>query len=87
MVDGVVKTLVDRDLIRILGRKPEVGRPILYGTSRSFLEYFGFKDLSELPTMKEIESLTPSPVPEHANQGATVKEASDETIDQIEKAE
>lgn len=50
MVDGVLKTLVERDLVRILGRKPEVGRPILYGTSRSFLEYFGFKDLSELPT-------------------------------------
>ncbi len=78
MVDGVVKTLVERDLIRILGRKPEVGRPILYGTSRSFLEYFGFKDLSELPTMKEIEALTPS---------TTEKEASDEAVDQTEKAE
>ena len=87
IVDGVVKTLVERDLIRILGRKPEVGRPILYGTSRSFLEYFGFKDLSELPTMKEIEALTPSPVPERTNLGATEKEASDETVDQTEKAE
>jgi segregation and condensation protein B len=59
MIDGVLKTLVERDLIRILGRKPEVGRPILYGTSRSFLEYFGFRDLSELPTLKEIETLAP----------------------------
>ncbi|MGH7369762.1 MAG: SMC-Scp complex subunit ScpB, partial [Candidatus Methylomirabilaceae bacterium] len=57
MIDGVIKTLVERDLIRILGRKPEVGRPILYGTSRNFLEYFGFRDLSELPTLKEIEAL------------------------------
>lgn len=87
MVDGVVKTLVERDLIRILGRKPEVGRPILYGTSRSFLEYFGFKDLSELPTMKEIETLTPSPVPERTDLGATVKEASGEAVDEIEKAD
>lgn len=87
MVDGVVKTLVERDLIRILGRKPEVGRPILYGTSRSFLEYFGFKDLSELPTMKEIEALTPSPVPEPTNRGTTEEEASDEAVDQTEKAE
>ena len=87
MVDGVVKTLVERDLIRILGRKPEVGRPILYGTSRSFLEYFGFKDLSELPTMKEIETLTQSPVPERTDLGATVKEASGEAVDEIEKAD
>lgn len=87
MVDGVLKTLVERDLVRILGRKPEVGRPILYGTSRSFLEYFGFKDLSELPTVKEIEALTPSPVPERTNRGATEKEASHEAVDQTEKVE
>lgn len=78
MVDGVLKTLVERDLVRILGRKAEVGRPILYGTSRSFLEYFGFKDLSELPTLKEIETLTPNVVE---------KEASHETVDQVEKTE
>ncbi|MDE2484832.1 MAG: SMC-Scp complex subunit ScpB [candidate division NC10 bacterium] len=78
MVDGVLKTLVERDLVRILGRKPEVGRPILYGTSRSFLEYFGFKDLSELPTLKEIEALAPN---------AAGKEASDEPVAQSEKAE
>jgi segregation and condensation protein B len=70
-IDGVLKTLVERDLIRILGRKPEVGRPILYGTSRDFLEYFGFKDLSELPTLKEIESLAPA---------AAGKETSDEAV-------
>jgi segregation and condensation protein B len=78
MVDGVLKTLVERDLVRILGRKPEVGRPILYGTSRSFLEYFGFKDLSELPTLKEIEALAPN---------MTGKEASHETVDHTEQAE
>ncbi len=78
MVDGVLKTLVERDLVRILGRKPEVGRPILYGTSRSFLEYFGFKDLSELPTLKEIEALAPN---------TAEKEVSHESNDQIEKAE
>ena len=74
MIDGVLKALVERDLIRILGRKPEVGRPILYGTSRDFLEYFGFKDLSELPTLKEIEALAPSAPGEEASQA--VDEAS-----------
>src|SRR5574337_172219 len=78
MVDGVLKTLVERDLVRILGRKPEVGRPILYGTSRSFLEYFGFKDLSELPTLKEIETLAPN---------TAEKEVSDEPDGQTGKAE
>ena len=68
MIDGVLKTLVERDLIRILGRKPEVGRPILYGTSRDFLEYFGFKDLSELPTLKEIELLAPNVTGEKASE-------------------
>jgi segregation and condensation protein B len=70
MIDGVLKTLVERDLIRILGRKPEVGRPILYGTSRDFLEYFGFRDLSELPTLKEIESLAPIAPDERARDEA-----------------
>jgi segregation and condensation protein B len=78
MIDGVLKTLVERDLIRILGRKPEVGRPILYGSSRAFLEYFGFKDLSELPTLREIEALAPN--------GAR-KEASDEAVDETRKPE
>jgi len=62
-VDGVLKTLTERDLIRILGRKPEPGRPLLYGTSRAFLEYFGFKDLSELPALREIEELVAEPWP------------------------
>lgn len=88
-VDGVLKTLVERDLIRILGRKPEVGRPILYGTSRVFLEYFGFKDLSELPVLKEIEALTQNPVPERTDQGeANLEEAeqtaSSEDVEHIE---
>jgi len=60
-VDGVLKTLLEKDLIRIVGRKKEAGRPILYGTSKTFLEYFGFKDLSELPSLKELEELVPQP--------------------------
>lgn len=55
--DGVLRTLLERDLIRIVGRKPEAGRPILYGTTRVFLEHFGFKDLTDLPTLREIEDL------------------------------
>lgn len=59
--DGVVKTLLERRLIKILGRKEVPGRPLMYGTTKEFLQYFGLKDLPELPTLKEfqdVESLT-----------------------------
>jgi segregation and condensation protein B len=56
-VDGVTRTLLERGLVRMLGRKAEAGRPILYGTSAAFLEHFGFKDLGELPSLKEIDEL------------------------------
>lgn len=56
-VDGVVRTLLERGLIRMLGRKAEAGRPILYGTSNAFLEHFGFKDLGDLPSLREIDEL------------------------------
>lgn len=52
--DGVIKTLLDRRLIKILGRKEVPGKPLLYGTTREFLQYFGLKDLTELPTLKEL---------------------------------
>jgi segregation and condensation protein B len=52
--DGVLRTLLERRLIKILGRKEVPGRPLLYGTTREFLQYFGLNDLSELPTLKEF---------------------------------
>jgi segregation and condensation protein B len=55
---AVVKALLDRKLIKILGKREEVGRPILYGTTREFLEYFALKDLSALPTLREFQELT-----------------------------
>lgn len=61
-VDGVMRTLLERGLVRMLGRKAEAGRPILYGTSTAFLEHFGFTDLGDLPSLKEIDDLIgPSP--------------------------
>jgi segregation and condensation protein B len=52
--DGVIKTLLDRRLIKIMGRKEVPGKPLLYGTTHEFLQYFGLKDLTELPTIKEL---------------------------------
>lgn len=60
--DGVVKTLLERRLVKILGRKEAPGRPLLYGTTPEFLQYFGLKDLLELPTLKEFSEMdTPEP--------------------------
>ena len=55
---AVVKALLERRLIKILGKKDEVGRPILYGTTREFLEFFALKDLSALPTLREFHELS-----------------------------
>jgi segregation and condensation protein B len=51
---GVIKTLLEKRLIRITGRKQVVGRPMLYGTTRQFLLHFGLKDLTELPKIEEF---------------------------------
>lgn len=55
---AVLKALLDRRLIKIVGKKEEVGRPILYGTSREFLEFFALKSLSALPTLREFQELS-----------------------------
>lgn len=54
---GVVKTLLDKRLVRILGKKDIPGKPLIYGTTREFLELFGLKDLTGLPTLKEFSEL------------------------------
>src|SRR3989338_170589 len=54
-VDGVLHTLEERGLIRTRGRKDAIGRPILYGTTNEFLQYFGLKSIEELPTLKEFK--------------------------------
>lgn len=58
---GVLKTLLEKKLIRILGKKDIPGRPLIYGTTREFLEVFGLKDLKGLPTLKEIQALDETP--------------------------
>src|SRR5258707_671882 len=55
---GTLKTLLDRSLIRILGKKEEPGRPMLYGTTKEFLEFFNLPDLKDLPTLREFHELS-----------------------------
>src|SRR5438552_8078227 len=53
----VLRTLLDRGLIRVIGKKEEVGRPILYGTTPEFLKTFSLRDLTDLPTLREFHEL------------------------------
>ncbi|RPI27495.1 MAG: SMC-Scp complex subunit ScpB [Acidobacteria bacterium] len=54
---STIRTLLEKKLIQTKGRKKVVGRPILYGTTREFLVHFGLNDLSELPTLTELEEI------------------------------
>jgi len=54
---GVVGTLIERKLVKVVGRKQVVGRPFLYGTTREFLTRFGLNDLSDLPKVEDMSEL------------------------------
>jgi segregation and condensation protein B len=61
---GVLATLLERNLVTIRGRSKVVGRPLLYGTTPEFLEYFGLRDLTELPRPEELRALVAAREPE-----------------------
>ena len=54
---GAIKKLLERKLVRIVGRKDVPGKPNIYGTTQRFLEVFNLKDLAELPTLRELKEL------------------------------
>jgi segregation and condensation protein B len=65
-VDGVINTLLERNLIRAVARKDVPGRPFLYGTTPEFLQLFKLKDLNDLPTLKEMDAMTLPEIPGEA---------------------
>jgi segregation and condensation protein B len=82
---GVLKTLLDRKLIAVAGRKNVIGKPMLYKTTKEFLIQFGLKDLSELPSLKEFEEIrrmafsdSEAPAPETAESVGEPSEPVDE---------
>jgi len=87
---AVIKALLERRLVKILGKKEEVGRPILYGTTKEFLEFFALRDLSSLPTLREFQELSKehaeiveketAPPPEKPSAKGTVDELADPTF-------
>jgi segregation and condensation protein B len=58
---GALKGLLEKKLVRIVGRKDVPGKPIIYGTTKKFLEVFNLRDLSELPTLRELKDVQESP--------------------------
>lgn len=70
-VDGVLASLLSRKLVKIVGRKDVIGRPLLYGTTRQFLEVFGLRDLASLPALTEVAAA----VPEAVGAGAAASDA------------
>ena len=54
---GIIRTLMERKLVRILGRKEIPGRPLIYATTKYFLEFFDLRDLKDLPTPREIDAM------------------------------
>ncbi len=56
-VSGILRGLLEKNLVRIMGRKNVPGRPIIYGTTGTFLETFGLKTLSDLPTLRDFKEL------------------------------
>ena len=55
---GTLHVLLDRNLVRVLGKKEEPGRPLLYGTTKEFLEFFNLAQLRDLPTLREFHELS-----------------------------
>ena len=54
---SALQTLLEKRLVAIIGRKPVVGRPILYGTSKEFLIHFGLNSITDLPTLEEFAQI------------------------------
>ena len=65
---GPIRTLLDRGLLKILGRRDEPGRPMVYGTAPYFLQVFGLNSLSDLPSLNEFSELEPEDLPARASQ-------------------
>ena len=63
-VDAVIRSLLERHLVRVAGHREVPGRPMLYATTKRFLEVFGLGELDDLPTLREMEELLPPSQPE-----------------------
>ncbi len=86
-VGGILRSQLERGLIRILGRRDEPGRPLVYGTTSKFLEVFGLKDLSSLPTLAELEGLGKSNIENQGSLDRLNKREKKERVDRSEETD
>lgn len=92
-IGGIMRNLMERRLVKIVGKKDVPGKPMMYGTTPDFLQYFGLKDLSALPTLKEFQELEAGeeimetvPVEENAIDQASEVSAEDQTGEHADSA-
>lgn len=81
---NIIKTLLERDWIKVLGHKDVPGKPTLYGTTKEFLDYFNLKKLDELPTLAEIQDLDAIHPELALDEDAASKEDTDDSADDVE---
>jgi segregation and condensation protein B len=86
-VTGVMETLLERRLIKVVGRKETIGRPLLYGTTIEFLRHFGLKHLTELPDLNSMAVTKPSETPAATPQEEALVFAGDVPAETVESAE
>ena len=82
---GVLRMLLERSLIRVLGRKEIPGRPIIYVTTKQFLEVFDLKNLKDLPTPKEIEDLGKAPLDDETGEESPVSEMETDSANETQE--
>jgi segregation and condensation protein B len=75
---AVMRGLLEKGLLKILGRKDVPGRPLLYGTSKKFLEVFSLKDLSSLPDLRDVEELKESWLTENSEDPSLTEDVGEE---------
>ena len=84
---GVLNTLIGRKLVKVVGRKPVVGRPFMYGTTRDFLDKFGLNDLSDLPKVEDLADVLGFDPPALAELAATEQPQAFDFGDEVPNAD
>lgn len=86
-VDGAIRTLLERRLVKIAGKKEVPGRPMLYATTQEFLDHFGLKSLADLPPLAEfsIKDLDPNLIPPELKERPETLDVRPETSDENQK--
>lgn len=83
---GVIRTLLEANMIRLVGRSESLGRPMLFGTTREFMSHFGLKSLADLPKTKELQELLAQGEQRTQADDDADEELPDDTVGSLEEA-